>query len=232
MSEVCFVAVSEFGEVARMTEKLSSQPTATLSRRTLLQRACFAGAWVALSSLAAEAQTPQAGLTPAQQGIDASHEFNNPNWKPLFFTDEQNQTTAALCDVIIPATDTPGAKQAMVNRYVDLVLSAESSEAQSAFAKSLKFIDDESARVYRKPFRALSMDEQVEVLIPMAYPQQPTPGASAAQLDPGYEHFTRVKSLVVEGYYSSEIGANELGWDGAFSHGAYEGCKVEEPKKP
>ena len=78
-----------------MTEKLSSQPTATLSRRTLLQRACFAGAWVALSSLAAEAQTPQAGLTPAQQGIDASHEFNNPNWKPLFFTDEQNQGDTA-----------------------------------------------------------------------------------------------------------------------------------------
>ena len=212
-----------------MTVELSRNPAVSMTRRNLLQRACFAGAWVALSSLAAEAQTPQAGLTPAQQGIDAANEFANPNWKPLFFTDEQDQTTAALCDVIIPATETPGAKQAMVNRYVDLVLSAESSEVQSAFVKSLEYIDNESTRIYRKPFRALSSDEQVELLIPMAYPPQITPGAT--QIGASYEHFARVKALIVEGYYSSEIGDTELGWDGAFSHGAYEGCKVEEPKK-
>jgi hypothetical protein len=197
-----------------------------LTRRNLLQQACFAGAWVALSSLTANAQTPQTGLTPAQQGLDFANEFSNPNWKPLFFTDVQNQTTVALCEVI-PATETPGAKQAMANRYIDLVLSAEPSEVQSAFLKSLKYIDDESARVYRKPFRALSIGEQVELLIPMAYPPQVTPGANTPPIDTGYEHFARVKALIVEGYYSSEIGATELGWDGAFSHGAYEGCKVE-----
>jgi hypothetical protein len=214
-----------------VTEKLPPLPSDPLTRRHLLQQACFAGAWVAVSSLVTEAQTPQAGLTPAQQGLDFANEFNSPNWKPLFFTDEQNQTTAALCDVIIPTTDTPGAKQAMVNRYVDLVLSAESSEVQSAFVKSLKHIDDESTRIYHKPFRSLPVDEQVELLIPMAYPPHITPGANTAPIDTGYEHFSRVKALIVEGYYSSEIGDTELGWDGAFSHGAYEGCKVEEPKK-
>lgn len=213
-----------------MTDK-PPLPPVILTRRTLLQRACFAGAWVALSPLVTEAQAPQAGLTPAQQGLDFANEFNKPDWKPLFFTDEQNQTTAALCDVIIPATDTPGAKQAMVNRYIDLVLSAESPEVQSAFVKSLQYIDNESTRVYRKPFRALSLDEQVELLIPMAYPPQPAPGATSPPIDTGYESFSRVKALIVEGYYSSEIGNTELGWDGAFSHGAYEGCKVESQAK-
>ncbi len=152
-----------------------------LTRRSLLQQACFAGALVAIRPLLAEAQTPAEGLTPAQQGIDASGEFANPNWKPLFFSDEQNETVAALCDIIIPATETPGAKQAMVNRYADLVLSAESPEAQSAFVKSLQHIDDESNRVYGKPFRALSADEQVEVLIPMAFPMPEQPATAGTQ---------------------------------------------------
>ena len=201
-----------------------------MTRRSLLQKACFAGALVAIAPLLAEAQTPADGLTPAQQGIDASGEFSNPDWKPLFFSEEQNETMAALCDVLIPAMETPGAKQAMVNRYADLMLSAESPEAQSAFVKALQHIDDESGRVYSKPFRALSADEQVELLIPMAYPTQGQPGIAGTLADAGYQHFARLKGLIVEGYYSSEIGDTDLGWDGAFSHGLYEGCESGEKK--
>jgi gluconate 2-dehydrogenase gamma chain len=201
-----------------------------LTRRSLLQKACFAGALVAIAPILAEAQTPAEGLTPAQQGVDASGEFANPNWKPLFFSDEQNQTVAALCDVIIPAAESPGAKQAMVNRYADLVLSAESSETQSSFVAALQHIDDESVRVYGKPFRALSSHEQVEVLIPMAFPMPGQPAAAGAQAISSYQHFARVKALIVEGYYSSEIGDTDLGWDGAFSHGRYEGCESGEKK--
>ena len=209
---------------------MTDTPTSTMTRRSLLQKACFAGALVAIAPLLADAQSPTDGLTPAQQGIDASGEFSNPNWKPLFFSDEQNDTVSALCDVMIPATETPGAKQAMASRYADLVLSAESPEAQSAFVAALQHIDDESRRVYGKPFRALSADEQVEVLIPMAYPMQGQPGITRTQAVASYQHFARVKELVVEGYYSSEIGDTDLGWDGAFSHGRYEGCESGEKK--
>lgn len=202
-----------------------------MTRRSLLQKACFAGALVAIAPILADAQTPVEGLTPAQQGIDASGEFANPNWKPLFFSDEQNETVAALCDVMIPATENPGAKQAMVNRYADLVLSAESPQAQSSFVAALQHIDDESSHVYGKPFRALSPDEQVEVLIPMAFPTPGQPGIAGMQANAGFEHFARLKGLIVEGYYSSEIGDTDLGWDGAFSHGAYEGCESSEKEK-
>jgi len=205
-----------------MTEKLSSNLPIPVTRRALLQRACLAGAWMALTPLLAAQEKD--GLTPAQQGIDFANEFNNPDWKPLFFSGEQNQTIIALCDVILPATESPGAKQALANRYIDLVLSAESPEAQSEFVTSLKYIDDESARVYGKAFRSLSQEEQVEVLIPMALAIQ---AAGGRPIDKGYEHFARVKGMIVEGYYSSEIGDTELGWDGAYAHGIYEGCQAE-----
>jgi hypothetical protein len=209
-----------------MTDDPLANLPVILTRRALLQRACMAGAFVAIAPMLAEGQAAENGLTPAQQGIDFANEFSNPNWKPLFFTDEQNQTMVALCEVILPATDSPGAKQAMANRYVDLILSAESAETQNAFVKSLQYIDAESTRVYGKPFRALNADEQVEVLMPMAFPPQPTTIA----IDAGFENFSRVKGLIVEGYYTSEIGDTELGWDGAYSHGIYEGCKAEEKK--
>ena len=90
---------------------------------------------------------------------------------------------SALCDVIIPAAENQGAKQAMVNRYADLVLSAESPEAQSSFVAALQHIDAESVRVYAKPFRALSANQQVEVLIPMALPMPGQPASTGTQAD-------------------------------------------------
>jgi hypothetical protein len=43
--------------------------------------------------------------------------------------------------------------------------------------------------------------------------------------DPGSEHFGRLKAMIAAAYYGSEIGAKELGWDGTFTHGEYQGCE-------
>src|ERR1041385_2058348 len=64
-----------------------------------------------------------------------------PNWKPQFFDAHQNETLIALSDLIIPATDTPGAKAALVNRYLDLLVSVQPSEFQQEFVAALKSID-------------------------------------------------------------------------------------------
>ena len=55
-----------------------------LTRRVLLQRACMAGAFVAVAPMFAEGQAAERGLTPAQQGIHFANEFASPNWKPSF----------------------------------------------------------------------------------------------------------------------------------------------------
>src|SRR5437867_10734692 len=61
---------------------------------------------------------------------DASRELSRGDWKPAFLDEHQNQTLIVLSDLIIPETDTPGAKQALVNRFIDLLLSAKTPDIQ------------------------------------------------------------------------------------------------------
>ena len=201
-----------------------------ISRRELLRAACVAGGWAALAPLIGQAQTASDGLTAAQQGIDASSELDVPNWRPAFFTAEQNETVVALSDVMIPAADTPGAKEALVNRYLDLFFAAETPERQQKFLASLRHVDDESLRVFGKPFVGLTNNEQVDLLIPMAYPTQVDDWITENNPISGEEHFSRLKSSIAEAYYSSEIGMQALGWDGAYAHGKYLGCSAGEHK--
>ena len=43
-------------------------------------------------------------------------------WKPNFLTKEEIITLENLVDILIPITDTPGAKDALVHRFIDEML--------------------------------------------------------------------------------------------------------------
>jgi gluconate 2-dehydrogenase gamma chain len=205
-----------------------------MKRRDLLRAGVLTGAAVALrpplsmaqSTAQDPAQLPE--LTPAQRGVDASKDLAAPGWKPLFLDEHQNETLIVLSDLIIPATDTPGAKEALVNRYIDLVLAAETHENQKAFLNNLGYLDGESIRRYKAAFRYLSREDQDDLLHAMAYPDSGSEWTGEAVKDPGHTHFEQLKTRIGYAYYSSQIGARELGSDGAFAHGPYEGCNHPE----
>jgi hypothetical protein len=202
-----------------------------MKRREMIRATLFAGAVAAVRPpLAAGQSTATPGLTPAQSGVDASKDLAAPGWKPLFLDEHQNETLIALSDLMIPATDTPGAKEALANRYIDLVLAAETPETQRAFLNSLGYLDGESIRRYKAAFRYLKREEQDDLLHALAYPPSASgwTGQADAAADVGHEHFEALKHRISTAYYSSQIGEKELGWDGAFAHGAYEGCAHPE----
>lgn len=59
-------------------------------------------------------------------------------WKPLVFSEAQAALVPELVDAIIPATDTPGAKEAMVHVFADLyVKDCYSKEQREIFLKGL-----------------------------------------------------------------------------------------------
>jgi Gluconate 2-dehydrogenase subunit 3 len=125
-------------------------------------------------------------------------------WKARFFDAHQNETLIALTDLIIPATNTPGAKAALVNRYVDLRYNEESAEHQQEIIQSLAWFDGRSLTLYNKPFVSLTEAQQTAVLKPLADPEKMLPEDEA-----GVKAFSLIKNLTIFGYYTSKIGLDD-----------------------
>lgn len=142
------------------------------------------------------------------------------NWKPLFFDEHQNETVTVLSDLIIPATDTPGAKAAFVNRYIDLVLNEEERDKQETFIEGLAWIDGRSLKLYGVPFVKLRPEQQVGLLTPLAEPDN-----HKLADQKGVNFFTQIKDFTVFAYYTSEIGMEqELEYGGDDYHTEYPGA--------
>ena len=204
----------------------SLDSSSLINRRDLIRAALAAGATSALGPAFSFAQAISSGFTPAALGEDGSKFLTDPNWKLAFLNDHQNETLIALSDVIIPATDSPGAKEALVNRYLDLLLSVQPATVQQRFVDGLAFVDSESQKQFGKDFVALPAEDQVSLLTAWAYPEQPDLWVQQENKpDPGQKHFAHLKGMIADAYYGSEIGAKELGWDGEITHGPYQGCE-------
>ena len=151
------------------------------------------------------------------------------DWKPVFLDAHQDATLAMLADAMIPETDTPGAKAALVDRFIDLLLAAETPERQKAFVQSLSYIDGESFSRYGAAFVDLKPESRRELLELFAYPMGES-GWTGERIGggDGHSHFEHLKGWITEAFYTSEVGMKSLGWDGQVIHGPMMGC----PTKP
>ena len=129
----------------------------------------------------------------------------SPDWKPALFDSHQDETVIALTDLIIPATDTPGAKAAQVNRFLDLLLSESPVEEQRRFQQGLAWLDAYARRTHGVPFVRCPAEQQTALLRTLD-PQ----GNPAGELRPGTRFFQDLKGRTVAAYYSSKIGVDEL----------------------
>ena len=60
------------------------------------------------------------------------------DWKPVFLSQDQSIIVTQVADIIIPKTDTPGAKEAGVPAFIDLMLKdCYSKEDQDRFTAGL-----------------------------------------------------------------------------------------------
>ena len=147
-----------------------------------------------------------------------------PAWTPSVLTPRQNDAVIALTELIIPATDTPGAKAALVNRFVDHVLSTVDTKQRAEFIRGLTWLDDRCRARTGKDIASASAAELTTLLTPLATERKPT-AADA----PGVAFFRAIKSMTITGYYTSEIGLRqELGDDGRMMLGTFEGCTHPE----
>jgi Gluconate 2-dehydrogenase subunit 3 len=197
----------------------------SMKRRELFRRTILGAAGSALTSaLPGNAIEHEPAARQFPRDHDASKDLSRSDWKPVFLDAHQNETLIVLSDLIIPKTDTPGAREALVNRFIDRLLAAEGHETRRAFLASLTYVDGESMTRYGAAFVHLPAERQVELLKFIAYPHSlATWGDNRSEFG-GHAHFLNLKKWISQAYYSSEMGMKELGWDDNVFHGDFEGC--------
>lgn len=149
------------------------------------------------------------------------------NWQPTILSMEQARFVTALVDMLLPKTDTPGALDLQVDRFIDLVIcKVYNQEAQQSIMTQ---IDEFNARCKEKNgdlFANLNAEEQSNIL---REEESRAPkfnkgvwGTAVGEQAP-VGIYRSLKSMALWGYFSSEaIGKNVLSYDPI--PGAYLGC--------
>lgn len=187
-------------------------------RREALRRLAAGAIGAAASAPWVESLTALAGEHARLQ--TAAPALAAQAWTPKVFTARQNDTVVVLTELIIPQTDTPGAKAALVNRFIDGVLAEAPAAQRDGFLRGLAWIEARSQTDHGADFAASTSAEQTTLLTRLADEQN-----RAAADAPGVEFFRAIKSMTISGYYSTEIGLRqELGDDGRMMALEFRGC--------
>jgi len=160
-----------------------------------------------------------------------------PGYKLRTLTAHLNETVIAMAEQIIPATDTPGAKAARVNEFIDVILTEWATPDERAhFLAGLEDTDKQSQKLFGKNFVDASSDQQLAQLRAI---DDVTLAGRVARAHHGNhveppdqqlkgDFWEVFKRITVHGYYTSEIGfSQELKLQ--IIPGAQHGCQSVAP---
>lgn len=137
----------------------------------------------------------------------------------LFLNSGQHQLVAALVEMILPADNhSPGAREAGVSRYIDLVLANSGASAQDSWKQEMEAFEVFARQHGETPFLDATPAARSEILNLLASkPEQDTPAG---------RFFARTRQMTIFGYYSSKIGLlNELEYQGNQVMAGFPGCE-------
>jgi gluconate 2-dehydrogenase gamma chain len=140
-----------------------------------------------------------------------------------FFSPADNELLQRLTEMIIPADDhSPGAREAKVSLFIDLIVAHSIKNVQEQWSSGLKLVETEAQKTSGKSFLKCSPAEQDQIMAVMA--------ASEAEPKTDLElFFARLKLATVDGYYTSEIGIHrELNYKGNAVLAEFPGCRHSE----
>jgi len=137
--------------------------------------------------------------------------------KSVVVSADQEAFLAEIADIIIPTTDTPGAKAAGVEKFIVRVMrDCYNKDDQEKFYTGLAKLDVDSQTKFGKGFTGLDLSQKNEMIKLLTVNDKP--------------FFQRMKDLTVTGYFTSEIGATK-----ALEYlpipGKFEGCVPLKPNQ-
>ncbi len=187
-----------------------------------------AGAMLAdpLSFGAPEGVSMPDASAPSARGYGTDPDLTKPykigDFWPLTLTQAERRTTAALCDVVVPAEDNvPAASAVGVPDFIDEWISAPYPnyvKDRKTIVEGLAWIDAESRRRFGKAFADAADTERVSICDDVA-PQ----AAVGSALEAASKFFRRFRNLTTAGFYTTPVGMKDLGYVGNVPLATFDG---------
>jgi gluconate 2-dehydrogenase gamma chain len=152
---------------------------------------------------------------------EAKATAENQVYAPKFFSPHFYKTLQTLCQTIIPADEqAKGAIEAGAPEFIDLITS-ENKDYQVALGGGLMWLDNTCVDRYGKVYLECTPEQQKEILDLIAYRKNFKKDPSLGQ---GIEFFGLLRRLTADGYFTSEIGIEYLGYIGNTFVKDFPGC--------
>lgn len=166
-----------------------------------------------------------AAVTGVLQGCQSDTAID---WTPVYLTPEQAEELSAMAARIIPTTDTPGAREAHVERFIDRMLAEYYlPEEQQHFMEGLAAMQNSARKAHNQSFSTCTEDQQDQLLQQSAEASRPVLERIRTGVITPPSFFLLLKELTLLGFFTSEPGATEvLNYDPV--PGGYTGCALLE----
>jgi gluconate 2-dehydrogenase subunit 3-like protein len=207
----------------------------SLDRRTTLKWMFAAAAAVpSLRELAFASEAIARDVAAGQAGYGTDPNLTQ-EWKPggpwpLTLGVAARLTTAALCDLIIPADGvSPAASAVGVVDFIDEWISAPYPQQRSdreIILPGLTWIDAEAQGRFGKAFAALDQPQKEAIANDICSPAKAAPNAATAA-----RFFAKFRDLTAGGFYTTPIGMKDIGYVGNVPLAKFDGPPIEVLKK-
>lgn len=137
------------------------------------------------------------------------------SWHPQFLSTAEGAIVEDVAELILPRTDTPGARDAGVPGFIDVILKdAYPAEDQARFVSGAKDFDAEAQRAHGKPFLELPQAQRLAFLQKV---HDEAANAERTQADNDVPPSQRkrpfvlmMKELTMLGFFVSKPGATQV----------------------
>lgn len=147
---------------------------------------------------------------------------SGPTFEPAFFTPGEWETVRILVDLILPADDRSGsATDAGVPEFMDFIVD-DNASLQTPIRGGLAWLDGECRRQFDTSFSECSDGQRTSVLDDIAWPERAAPEHSQ-----GVAFFNRFRDLTASGFFSSQMGVEDLQYVGNRAIPGWTGCPPE-----
>lgn len=141
------------------------------------------------------------------------------SYQPRFFKGHEWATLRRLCELVIPPDEkSGGALEANAPEFIDL-LTSESEEFQNRLGGGLFWLNAYCRKNFGQTFLSCSPDRQKAVLDLLAFRKNSTP-----EISQGVHFFALLRDLTVDGFYTSKIGIEDVGYVGNTAMSEFPGC--------